>query len=366
MFQLALRIWRYSFALYERWKGYKNLVLGAKIVFVLALLILLYFDLNSRKNLPEIWQEFLYHLSGANWFWLIAVLVLMPFNWMAESEKWLQFVRRHQVMPRRTALMAVLAGVSVSLFTPNRVGEFGGRILFVRPEGRWIAAIANLVGNFAQYMVLLATGVAGAIYVMCRFEVIDQRLGWLLVAGGTIGLAGMAWWYFHIEGVIAFVRKLPVLKPLQFIWNYLNLGILREFTRNELIDIIRWAAIRYSIYAFQYFCLLHFFSIHVDVLGGFSGIAALFLLQTSIPMPPVTGLVARGNLAVLLWSQFGANEISSLAATFTLWVINLIIPALIGTFAIVYVRIENTSATDHANTEQEKVVPVPADPVAEL
>jgi hypothetical protein len=55
-------------------------------------------------------------------------------------------------------------------------------------------------------------------------------------------------------------------------------------------------------------------------------------------------LVARGNLAVQAWAFFGANEISSLAATFTLWIINLILPALIGTFSLFYVNIAKLPA----------------------
>jgi hypothetical protein len=54
------------------------------------------------------------------------------------------------------------------------------------------------------------------------------------------------------------------------------------------------------------------------------------LLQTAIPLPPIVGLLARGEVALKIWGISSQNDLSILAATFTLWVINLIIPALIG------------------------------------
>jgi hypothetical protein len=58
-----------------------------------------------------------------------------------------------------------------------------------------------------------------------------------------------------------------------------------------------------------------------------------------VPLPAVAGLLVRGSLAVFVWSHFGANDLSSLAATFVLWIINLILPALIGTFSLASVNI---------------------------
>jgi hypothetical protein len=313
-----------------------------RIVVFLLMVGLLWYELGSRERLSDMWIEFKRHLEGANWLVLLSVIALMPINWLAETEKWYQFVRHYEPMPRRVAVMAVLAGVSLSLFTPNRVGEYGGRILFVRPENQWRAIIANLVGNFCQFMVLLGLGIIGAAYTVSRFLLIDRTYAvWIIVAASIVFL-GMIWVYFNLEGLLRILRRMPYFNEIKWIGKRLRLDVLRSFNRSELLDILRWALIRYVVYTLQYYLLLRFFGIEADLVGGIAGIAGLFLLQTSIPLPPMTGLMARGNLAVVLWSQFGANELAALAATFSLWVINLILPALIGTFCLLHVNIRKT------------------------
>ncbi len=320
----------------------RYLDIGLKTGVALLLVFVLYYDLSSNNHLGQVWLAFLQELRGANLGLLLLAVVLMPFNWFAEMEKWRQFVQRYEYMSRWRALMAVFTGVTFSLFTPNRVGEYGGRMLYVHPRNQWRAVVANVVGNFCQFMVLLGTGLLGTIYIVGHFDIIDQRLSTLLIIVGSAALPFMFWVYYHFELVIDFVKQVKIIKPFLPLLRQLNLGVIRQFTKAERTSILFWALLRFFIYATQYFLLLRFFGIKTSIIGGYAGISALFLLQTSIPLPPLAGLVARGNLAVLLWAQFGANEVAALAATFTLWVINLVIPALIGTFSFFHVNISKS------------------------
>lgn len=318
----------------------KYLNLAFKGFIVLLLVAVLYFELTAKDNLPKIWSAFKQQFSGANVAWLLAALALMPLNWLAETHKWHQFMRRYEPMSRWKAVRAVLAGVAVSLFTPNRVGEFGGRVLFVTPENRWKAIIVNLVGNFAQFIVLVIAGMAGVLWLMRRFWHIEPLYIQAFAIVATIGVSLMLLIYFHLKAVIPIARRIPILHRVK---RYVkDLRVLENFSQGELSDILKWATIRYGIYATQYFFLLKFFDIKTSISDGYAGIGAIFLLQTSIPLPPVVGLVARGNLAVHVWEQVGANQLSSIAATFTLWIINLILPALVGTFSLLYVNVAKT------------------------
>jgi hypothetical protein len=311
---------------------------GFKILVALLLGLVLLAEVRAKDDLYETWLLFRAQLRTESLPWLVAALILMPANWMAETLKWHQFVRRYEPMSRWKALRAVLSGVSFSLFTPNRVGEYGGRILFVRPENRWKAVIANLVGNFSQYMVLLTAGTAGAAWVWWnRFGPVDVFYLRLVLVLAVSGLGLMFLVYFNIRLMLPLARRLPLVSWFRRFAR--DLRVLEAFNRQELADILSWAVVRYAVYSLQYFCLLKFFNIQVGPLAGFSGIAAIFLVQTSIPLPPLACLMARGHLAVEMWSGFGANALSSLSATFALWIINLILPALVGTFSLFYVNI---------------------------
>lgn len=307
---------------------------------LILLLGLLYYELTAKEYLPQIWAVFLQHCAHSNLSWLILALLLMPFNWLAETQKWFQILRRYEPMRLETAYRAVLAGVAVSLFTPNRVGEYGGRIIFVQPANRWKAVIINLVGNYAQTLVLLAAGLVAMLWMGMHYAHLAWGYTLFLALLAGLFLRLMFALYFNLSWIQRWVEHWWVLKPVKrFVKDW---TVLEQFNRKELLDVLKWATLRYVIFSTQYFLLLQFFDIQTGLLAGYAGIASLFLLQTIIPLPPLTGLVARGNLAVQVWGLSGANEISSLAATFALWIINLILPALVGTFSILCVNIAKT------------------------
>ncbi|MFN0214776.1 MAG: lysylphosphatidylglycerol synthase domain-containing protein [Saprospiraceae bacterium] len=314
----------------------KPLNLGFKALVLLLFGGVLYFELTRNENLSQIWNSFFRQLGAVQAGWLLLALALMPLNWMAETQKWHPIICRFEPMSRWSALRAVLAGVAVSLFTPHRVGEFAGRILFVSPKNRWKAIVVNLIGNFAQTMVLLTTGVFGALWMLGQIWEVETLYLQVLTIAATIALTALFLLYYNLRLVLLVIKKLAWLRRFKGLVN--KLRFLAHFNRQELSHILKWAALRYGIFATQYLFLLNFFGIKTSLIVGYAGISIVFLFQTILPLPLLTGLVVRGNIALYLWGQIGASEICSLAATFTLWIINLILPALLGTISIFFVN----------------------------
>lgn len=304
---------------------------------LLGLLGLLWVEISSRENLEMLWPVFVRQIFAANWVWLVLAFMLMPFNWLAETWKWHRMIRRWTPVSLWRSLIAVWVGVSFSLFTPNRVGEYGGRILLIQPRHRWKAAIANLIGNYSQLLVLLTAGIGGGLYYAARFWYTDPHWQGVFAGAALLLLSVLYLFYFNLGWLVTLLHRIPWLNNRQFLVR--EARVLQLFNTAELTGLLGWALVRYGIYSTQYYLLLCFFGITPGLSAGYAGISAIFLLQTSLPLPPLTALVARGNLAVQIWLPFGANALSSLAATFTLWILNLILPALIGTFSLFYVNI---------------------------
>lgn len=308
-----------------------------KTLIVLLPCVILYHEFSGKKNLGDIAAMFVQHLQNSNIWWLVLTLLLVPANWLTEVEKWRPFLVPHESMSRGQALRAVLAGTSLALFTPNRVGEYGGRVLFVRPENRWKALLANALGNVGQYLVLLTGGLLGGLWF------VGQALGWefglrvTLLIPAVLSLAVLFYFYFNIRLIVPFARRIPLLRRLEsYRREVYSLG---EIERSKLSVLLFWSVFRYAVYSSQYVLLLYFFGIKPGFTASFAGVAIIFLLQTIVPLPALAGLVVRGSLAVFMWSYFGANELASLSVTFLLWIINLILPALIGTFFLFSVNI---------------------------
>ncbi len=323
----------------------KMLIRLSKIAFALALVGAIWWDFSNKQNLDEIWAAFLAALENGNWLFLAAAVILIPFNWATETLKWHQFVARHE--PGFTfwgAYRAVLAGVAFSLFLPNRVGEYGGRIFFVRRRNQWKAIIANLVGNFSQTIFLLLTGSLGAAWFMRHFLGVAPLVVNAVVLGSVGTALALGFAYFNIDALVPLLRRLPFIHLLERFSK--NLRVLRDFTRRELAEILGWSIVRCLIYSTQYLLLLYFFGIETGLIGGYAGVFALFFIQMSVPLPPITGLLARGNVALHIWGFFGANEVSILAATLSLWVLNLILPSFFGAIFLLRANITKSLGYD--------------------
>ncbi|MDX1912392.1 MAG: lysylphosphatidylglycerol synthase transmembrane domain-containing protein [Saprospiraceae bacterium] len=308
-------------------------------VLLILLSTLLFFELNAKEQLPQIETTFRQQWGKANFIWLLLAVLLMPFNWLAETAKWKQLVQQYEPMGWWKALQAVWIGLAVSLFMPNRTGEFAGRILFVRPENRSLATVANFIGNFAQLTVTGCAGIAGAWWLFTRWWHPDSAGMPILLLAAILACCALLFLYTR-------VRHLPILLaniPIPLIKRFAKDRFLFDpYRPSELYRILAWAILRYLLFASQYFFLLNFFGIKPGIMNAFAGISVLFLVQTGVPLPPLAGLLARGNVAILIWGQTGAPEVCSLAATFALWIINLILPALVGTFSLFFVNIAKT------------------------
>ncbi len=308
-----------------------------KILVGVLLIWVLYQQIFSKKDIDKIWNLFLYNLKTQPYSWLIAVLLLMPVNWIFENLKWRSLIQNFETISFKKSMAAILAGVTFSIFTPNRIGEYGGRMLFVKPENNWKAVVATLVGSYSQLLVILSFGILGfGVFMSYYWELDTIVLKSVLFINIALVLI-MLFCFYNINLVIPLAKKIPLAYKFKNIVK--NVNVLRSYDKKTLNTTLIYASIRYIIYTVQYYFILQYFGIEVELLEGFAGIATIYLFQTSVPLPPLLGLVARGELAIFIWSNFSENEISILAATFILWIINLIIPALVGTIFISNINI---------------------------
>ena len=116
--------------------------------------------------------------------------------------------------------------------------------------------------------------------------------------------------------------------------------------------------VRYLIFSLQYVLLLVFFDVEVPLLWLAGGVAVIYLMHTSIPLPPVVDLIARNELGILLWTGLGVNELSIVAAGLAIWVLNLALPALFGLLAIASTNVLRT-VSDANDTEISDPVQYP-------
>ena len=306
--------------------------------------VVIYRQIIGQENAHELWQLFVSNLSWANAGFLVLLLALMPFNWAMETIKWRYLLKDYESLSFQKAYKAILAGISLSVITPARIGEYGGRLFMVKAKNNWKAVLATLVGSLSQNLIHFIFGIAGFVYFFKVIYPIDVWILNLTFALSVILIALLFICFYHLDIIENIVRKIPFPKRIKPVLS--NLKQLKNYREKELSRVLFYSFIRYLIFSIQYYLILKFFGIDLPLLVAFAGIATIYLVQTSIPLPPILGVFARGEVAIFIWGALTKNTLGILAATFGLWIINLIIPALIGMVIIMNVNVLNSLGYD--------------------
>ena len=271
--------------------------------------------------------------------WLAIALVFV--NWGIESLKWQLLVQQVQQFSFARAVKSVLAGCAVTLLTPNRVGEFGGRILYVNAQHRMKAISLSLVGSVSQLLVTVVMGCLGLLFAKFFFSVDDRVLSFLpaLLRGAvlyfSIVVAGLfLLFYFRLGWLVALMERLPFLK------NAVNhTRVLSEVGFQQLLQILFLSLARYIVFVLQYVLLLHVMQVEIAAWLCFCLLTIFYLVMAIIPSMGIVELPVRVTAAWIIFKMYTDNELGVGTASLGIWIINVLLPAIIGSLLLVNVKI---------------------------
>lgn len=276
------------------------------------------------------------HFSSNNVVYLILACLLMPMNWFLESYKWRLLLIDTEKIHWSKAFFSVLAGLSVAIFTPNRVGEYIGRIWVLRVRNRPSGVAITIAGSLAQSSITFFVGViCGWLFysTVSDFNYIDYHN--LMVASFAV-----------IIGVVI-VLFLPRLtsKLLRFRMNRYLRSAFDGLSRLSLVSMTQALAIsflRYVVFSTQFVLLLWYFDTGLLFSESVMGIGLLYGSMLLIPTIAVAEPGIRGSLSLLIFGVFSTNSAGILAASLTLWIVNLALPALTGALYLSAFKVNKT------------------------
>ncbi len=289
-----------------------------------------------KDSLLQVWHS----LNGADDWKIGIVLLLMFINWGLEARKWQLAVKRVEDIRFFNSFRAIFAGTTLGFFTPNRMGEYLGRMWFIR-EGRRLRSISlTLVCSMAQLLVTLSAGCVG-IYFLRQDVLINpyessSMSWWLLVIqyAAIFSVLLLSLLYFRLSWLIRLVEKLPINER----W-VRNIRVLDNFNATHLLRILSLSVIRYLVFMLQYYILLNVFGVSVNWWQTFWSISVVFLMMAIIPtLAFLTELGVRWKASIQLVSVYSNNLAGIFASSVTIWAINLVIPALIGSLLILGIK----------------------------
>ena len=124
-------------------------------------------------------------------------------------------------------------------------------------------------------------------------------------------------------------KRLEKYKKWRNYWH-----IVKLYRRSELAVVLLLSLLRYVIFALQYVFLLWFFGVSAPLANILILVSSIFFIQTIVPSIALVELGIRGNVALFFLTYITQNSLAILAATFSLWTINLLLPAILGAVVI--------------------------------
>lgn len=257
------------------------------------------------------------------------MLLLVPFNWALESLKWRQLAKKVVPVSFRDAFRGTLTGLAIGVAAPAQLGDTIGRIAALRSDKRLQAIGAAIVSNGIQFYVSVVGGAFGWFFIQDHLTISEnsrQLLNLLLFV-----IIFLGW-------VVVFFRKQlmnwhPARPYLQKLHSYLK--IIGEYTAWDLLLSTAFGTLRYLVFLTQFVLALSLFKFHLSWIELGSCVALIFLAKTLIPAINVLGdLGLREFTALFVFKQYNLPAEEIIAATFLIWIINVLGPILIGIFLI--------------------------------
>jgi uncharacterized membrane protein YbhN (UPF0104 family) len=297
----------------------------------------IYHQVSQQPGLEKSWQHIRESFGGKMIWNLAATLSLMIANWAIETFKWKLAIQRIQRISFFTAFKAVLSGVSFSVTTPNRVGEYLGRVLYME-EGKRIKAISlTIAGSMSQLIITLLMGLAGLLILRTPMEssgMISSFWMDVILYGvfPTLGILTLI--YFKLPWLVRRIDRLPGVREYSWI-----IEALEDFNATLLLQLLSLSAVRFFVFIVQYYLLFQLFDVHVSLGQCWSAVSVSFLVMAVIPTIALfTDLGLRGKVSLKLLGLFSNNSLGIGLTAVSIWFINLVIPALAGSLLILGIK----------------------------
>ncbi|MCF8234123.1 MAG: flippase-like domain-containing protein [Bacteroidales bacterium] len=322
-------------------KTYNYLI---RISIVLATYGFLYFHIFHKRNLLEVYQMFKtlikqdFFVAG-----LILVFLVMLLNWAIETWKWKFLIKKIEHTKFFQAYQGVLTGISVSAFLPNRIGDYLGRVFILRKANHVEGILITMVGSISQLIVIIFIGSVALLIALPKYFSENSYYSELIYWGIFISVVVINFFiilfYFNISILSGFL-----LRFTRKSWQKLRKHLIAfsYFSRKELLTALALSALRYLVFSIQFYFLLRLFGVNIPFAEAFLLIFFFFFILTAIPTIALAEIGVRGSIGLFVFGLYFQKgeadmqmlDIGILSASSMLWLINIVIPAIAGTFFV--------------------------------
>lgn len=304
-------------------------------------------ELQARKDDRFSLTEAFSSADGSIICQFILAALLVVVNWGIEARKWQLLLRPFADISLQQSFRAILSGNTFAFFTPNRVGEYFGRMVHIDSNKRMASVPVTMACSMAQLLVTFIAGTA-ALFVLrghlpMLFDGMPAAGPALLVASYVllVGTLFLTIFYFRFNTVVRWVSSLSIFKKWikgPAVWEGVNATLL--------FRILSLSCARYLVFMVQYYLLFHVFKVDINWWQAFWTLSLVFLLIALVPgVGFLTELGVRWQSCFHLLQLFSPNIKGIFAVSLLIWIINMVIPAIAGAILILRIKFIRKTGT---------------------
>lgn len=265
-------------------------------------------------------------LKTVNVRWFGLALLLMPLQLFLKVYKWRHLLRLNKYpVGFKEAAKSLLGGIAIGIVTPARIGEIS-RVLYLKGGQRLRLSGLVIIDKFFDLFVVLVLALGGLTLVSNLS--LDLLLLFLLI---------LPFYFLYNprrvkEPLEKLVNRLPFKDKASQVFSGLD-----TLTRPVSTFLLFFTFLAFVVDFFQFYLLIFSFGDVTLEATAFS--FPLVNLATTLPVT-IGGLGVREAVSVFALSLFGVAKEAALNASFSLFLINTLIPGIVGISLIHQIKIK--------------------------
>jgi hypothetical protein len=225
-------------------------------------------------------------------------------------------------------MKSVYSGLCVGNLAPGRATEFLAKILFFKPDNRPTITLLHFVNGMFQLSITILVGIAALIFKLDSGNGIGSTQFLMINIFSGLLLAFFLLFVFKFnlfqKKILGLFKKKLSTKELSY-----------SFTKHSIGTLLSLSVIRYVVFTSQFLLILKLFYTGSLTTSIFASVSVYFLLTTILPMISVIEPAIRAAIAVLVFNGTEINEISLVTTAVLVWLINIVLPSIVGYVIIV-------------------------------
>ena len=308
--------------------GRVNLVNKTTMIIITKILIaggLLFFLIQWVE-----YDKIVYALSNANLYIIAVVLLLGIINIYLQYAKWNLTSRAVlRVNDKLKSIHSLFYGFSAGIITPLRIGEYFGRGIEFKDRSLLQVTLATLVDKFFPLIIVAFIGSISSLLFIYFYYQVSLYI--------VIALFIIIFTLFYIFILLILSNKFwdtvlfSRIKSSQKLKTFFDrLKVFQNLDKKYFYKMFLISFLFYSCFLIQYGLLVTAFSNHYNFLNYLWAANLIMFTKTIIPPVSMGELGIREGASVYFLTQMGESASVAFNASILLFIINLLIPALIG------------------------------------